>query len=79
MLYANFSSNFPTGLQNFEFVDLTIITCKASLAKINMGPYHEQQQGCLEILTKEFAPTLSIMDLSADKSLNAIQKVYGLW
>ena len=24
MVYANFSSNLPTGLQNFEFVDLTI-------------------------------------------------------
>ena len=25
MVYANFSSNLPTGLQHFEFVDLTII------------------------------------------------------
>ena len=24
MVYANFSSNLPTGLQHFEFVDLTI-------------------------------------------------------
>ena len=23
MVYANFSSNLPTGLQHFEFVDLT--------------------------------------------------------
>ena len=23
MVYVNFSSNLPTGLQNFEFVDLT--------------------------------------------------------
>ena len=26
MVYANFSSNLPTGLQHFEFVDLTIKT-----------------------------------------------------
>ena len=25
MVYANFSSNLPTGLQHFEFVDLTIL------------------------------------------------------
>ena len=25
MVYANFSSNLPTGLHNFEFVDLTKI------------------------------------------------------
>ena len=25
MLYANFSSNLPTGLQHFEFIDLTIV------------------------------------------------------
>ena len=25
MVYANFSSNLPTGLQHFEFVDLTIM------------------------------------------------------
>ena len=24
MVYANFSSNLPTGLQHFEFIDLTI-------------------------------------------------------
>ena len=26
MVYANFSLNLPTGLQNFEFVDLTKLT-----------------------------------------------------
>ena len=26
MVYANFSSNLPTGLQHFEFVDLTKVS-----------------------------------------------------
>ena len=32
MVYANFSSNLPTGLQHFEFVDLTIVMYKLTAA-----------------------------------------------
>ena len=35
MVYSNFSSNFPTGLQHFEFVDLTI-----SSNNVNTFPWH---------------------------------------
>ena len=44
MVYANFSSNLPTGLQHFEFVDLTIavillsIVCRNSIFKLLLEP-----------------------------------------
>ena len=37
MVYANFSSNLPTGLQHFEFVDLTNATERNSLIMANMN------------------------------------------
>ena len=45
MVYANFSSNLPTGLQHFEFVDLTISLYDETLC-ISLGTHKPNRDSC---------------------------------
>ena len=41
MVYANFSSNLPTGLQHFKFVDLTTMFCVVMFSGLQAYPVYK--------------------------------------